>query len=42
VATLAVTGREDLTDAQCAVLEPALPRGRKPGRSADLDGTADH
>jgi transposase len=33
VATLAVTGRADLTDAQwAAVLEPLLPRGRKPGR----------
>ena len=30
--TLAVTGRADLTDAQWAVLEPLLPRGRKPGR----------
>jgi hypothetical protein len=32
VATLAVTGRADLTDAQWAVLEPLLPRGKKPGR----------
>ena len=32
MATLAVTGRADLTDAQWAVLEPVLPRGRKPGR----------
>jgi transposase len=32
VATLAVTERADLTDAQWAVLEPLLPRGRKPGR----------
>lgn len=32
MATLAVTGRADLTDAQWAVLEPALPRGKKPGR----------
>jgi transposase len=32
VATLAVTGRADLTDAQWAVLEPLLPAGRKPGR----------
>jgi len=32
VATLAVTGRADLTDAQWAVLEPVLPRGKKPGR----------
>jgi transposase len=31
VATLAVTGRADLTDEQWAVLEPLLPRGR-PGR----------
>jgi len=32
VATLTVTGRADLTDAQWAVLEPLLPPGRKPGR----------
>ena len=32
MATLAVTERADLTDAQWAVLEPLLPRGRKPGR----------
>jgi transposase len=32
VTTLAVTGRADLTDAQWAVLEPLLPRGKKPGR----------
>jgi transposase len=32
VATLAVTGRADLTDAQWAVLELLLPRGKKPGR----------
>ena len=32
MATLTVTGRADLTDAQWAVLEPLLPRGRKPGR----------
>ena len=32
VATLAVTGRADLTDEQWAVLEPLLPRGKKPGR----------
>ena len=32
MATLAVTGRADLTDAQWAVLEPLLPAGRKPGR----------
>ena len=30
--TVPVTGRFDLTDAQWAVLEPLLPRGRKPGR----------
>jgi hypothetical protein len=35
VATLAVTGRADLTDAQWAVLEPLLPRGKKPGRPPD-------
>jgi transposase len=32
VATLAVSRRADLTDAQWAGLEPLLPRGRKPGR----------
>jgi transposase len=33
VATLAATtGRADLSDAQWAVLEPLLPRGKKPGR----------
>jgi transposase len=32
VATIAVTGRFDLTDAQWAVLEPLLPVGSKPGR----------
>lgn len=32
MATVAVTGRADLTDAQWAVLEPLLPIGRKPGR----------
>ena len=32
MATLTVTGRADLTDAQWAVLEPLLPTGRKPGR----------
>jgi transposase len=32
VATIAVTRRFDLTDAQWAVLEPLLPRGKKPGR----------
>jgi transposase len=32
VATLAVSGRADLTDAQWAVLEPLLPAGRKRGR----------
>ena len=30
--TVPVTGRFDLTDAQWAVLEPQLPRGKKPGR----------
>ena len=30
--TVPVTGRADLTDAQWAVLEPLLPRGKKPGR----------
>jgi transposase len=32
VATVPVTGRFDLTDAQWAVLEPLLPSGKKPGR----------
>ena len=32
MATLAVTGRADLSDAQWAVLEPLLPIGKKPGR----------
>ena len=32
MATLTVTGRADLSDAQWAALEPLLPRGRKPGR----------
>ena len=32
MATLTVTGRADLSDAQWAVLEPLLPRGKKPGR----------
>jgi transposase len=32
VATLAGSGRADLTDVQWAVLEPLLPRGRKRGR----------
>jgi hypothetical protein len=27
-----VTARADLTDAQCAVLKPLLPKGKKPGR----------
>jgi len=32
VPTVPVSGRADLSDAQWAVLEPLLPRGRKPGR----------
>jgi transposase len=32
VDTLAVTARADLTDAQWAVLESLLPKGKKPGR----------
>jgi hypothetical protein len=31
VASEVVAGRADLTDAQWAVLEPLLPKGRKPG-----------
>ena len=30
--TLPVTARADLTDGQWAVLEPLLPKGKKPGR----------
>jgi transposase len=30
--TVPVSGRADLSDAQWAVLEPLLPRGKKPGR----------
>jgi transposase len=37
VASVAVTGRADLTDAQWAVLEPLLPIGRKPGRPPKFD-----
>jgi transposase len=33
VDTLPVAARADLTDAQWAVLEPLLPKGRKPGRA---------
>jgi transposase len=32
VATLPVTRRFDLTDAQWAALQPLLPKGKKPGR----------
>src|SRR5436190_7582990 len=32
VATIPVTRRFDLTDAQWAVLQPLLPKGKKPGR----------
>ena len=32
MATIAVTGRADLTDAQWAILEPLLPKVNKPGR----------
>lgn len=32
MATVAVTRRHDLTDAQWAALEPVLPVGRRPGR----------
>lgn len=32
MATIAVTGRADLTDTQWAVLEPLLPKGKKSGR----------
>jgi transposase len=34
VATIAVTGRADLTDAQWALLEPLLPRASRLGRPA--------
>ena len=42
VATLAVTGRADLTDAQWAVLEPLLPTRQEAGTSAEVDETAAH
>jgi transposase len=32
VDTIPVTGRADLTDEQWTVLEPLLPKGKKPGR----------
>ncbi|WP_276142182.1 IS5 family transposase [Sciscionella marina] len=32
MASVAATGRADLTDAQWAILEPLLPVGKKPGR----------
>jgi transposase len=32
VPTVPASGRADLSDAQWAVLEPLLPRGKKPGR----------
>jgi transposase len=32
VPTVPVSGRADLSDAQWAVLEPLLPKGKKPGR----------
>lgn len=32
MASVAVTGRADLTDAQWAILEPLVPVGKKPGR----------
>lgn len=32
MASVAVTGRADLTDAQWAIPEPLLPEGKKPGR----------
>lgn len=32
MASVAVTGRHDLTDAHWAVLEPMLPKGKRPGR----------
>lgn len=32
MASVAVTGRHDLTDAQWAALEPLLPKGKRPGR----------
>ena len=37
--TVPASGRADLTDAQWAVLEPLLPRGKKPGRPRDVDKT---
>jgi transposase len=35
--TVPVSGRADLSDAQRAVLEPLLPRGKKPGRPRKWD-----
>jgi transposase len=32
VGSVAVTGRADLTDVQWAVLQPLLPKGKRPGR----------
>jgi transposase len=32
VASVAVAGRADLTDAQWAIMEPLLPKAKKPGR----------
>jgi transposase len=37
VASVAVTRRFDLTDTQWAVLEPLLPKGKKPGRPPKWD-----
>lgn len=42
MATVAVTRRHDLTDAQWAVLEPLLPKGAKVRTSAEVDETAAH
>jgi hypothetical protein len=36
--TVPVTGRADLTDAQWEILEPLLPRGKKPGRRRVIRG----
>ena len=42
VATLAVSGRADLTSAQWAVLEPLLPAGKKARAPAEVGETAAH
>jgi hypothetical protein len=40
VASVVVTGRADLNDAQRVVLEPLLPKGKRPRRPAEVDQAA--